>query len=96
MSYLNSPRKGCLRGMKICVWTHLGIIKWKTTSKKIRNGRRPQKKRKTTSKKAKKEDDLQKSKKGNLTFEDDDFKEDNKALNDQGEGERELMLFCLP
>jgi hypothetical protein len=29
----------------------------------------------------------------NLTFEDDDFKEDNKALNDQGEGERELMLF---
>ena len=52
------------------------------------------KKWKTTSKK--KEDDLQKSKKGNLTFEDDDFKEDNKALNDQGEGERELMLFCLP
>ena len=32
----------------------------------------------------------------NLTFEDDEFKEDNKALNDQGEGERELMLFCLP
>ena len=31
----------------------------------------------------------------NLTFEDDEFKEDNKALNDQGEGERELMLFCL-
>jgi hypothetical protein len=26
----------------------------------------------------------------NLTFEDDEFKEDNKALNDQGE---ELMLF---
>ena len=32
----------------------------------------------------------------NLTFEGDEFKEDNKALNDQGEGERELMLFCLP
>ena len=42
MSYLNSPRKGCPRGMKICVWTHLGLIKWKTTSKK---------KWKTTSKK---------------------------------------------
>ena len=25
-----------------------------------------------------------------------EFKEDNKALNDQGEGERELILFCLP
>ena len=32
----------------------------------------------------------------NLTSEDDEFKEENKALNDQGEGERELMLFCLP
>jgi hypothetical protein len=32
----------------------------------------------------------------NVTFEDGEFKEDNKALNDQGEGERELMLFCLP
>ena len=32
----------------------------------------------------------------NITFEDDEFKEDNKALNDQGEGEMELMLFCLP
>ena len=32
----------------------------------------------------------------NLTFEDYEFKEDNKALNDQGDGERELMLFCLP
>jgi len=32
----------------------------------------------------------------NLTFEDDEFKEDNKALNDQGEGKRELILFCLP
>jgi hypothetical protein len=30
----------------------------------------------------------------NRTFEDDEFKEDNKALNDHGE--RELMLFCLP
>jgi hypothetical protein len=40
VSYLNSPRKACPRGMKICVWTHLGLIKWK----KIRNGRRPQKK----------------------------------------------------
>jgi hypothetical protein len=29
----------------------------------------------------------------NLIFEDDEFKEDNKALNDQGEGERELMHF---
>ena len=29
----------------------------------------------------------------NPTFEDDEFKEDNKALNDQGEGERELMFF---
>ena len=55
MSYLNSPRKGRPRGMKICVWTHLGLIKWKTTSRKIRNGRRPQKKE---------EDDLPKSKKG--------------------------------
>ena len=43
MSYLNSPRKGCPRGMQICVWTHLGLIKWKTTSKKIKNGRQPQK-----------------------------------------------------
>ena len=32
----------------------------------------------------------------NLTFEDDEFKEDNKAFNDQGEVERELMFFCLP
>ena len=32
----------------------------------------------------------------NVTFEDDDFKEGNKALKDLGEGERELMLFCLP
>jgi hypothetical protein len=29
----------------------------------------------------------------NLPFEDDEFKEDNKALNDQGKGEGELMLF---
>jgi hypothetical protein len=29
----------------------------------------------------------------NLTFEDDEFKEDNKAMDDQGEGKRELMLF---
>jgi hypothetical protein len=42
---LNSPRNGCPRGMTIGVWTHLGLIKWKTTSKKIKNGRRPQKKR---------------------------------------------------
>ena len=34
VSYLNSPRKGCPRVMKICVWTHLGLIKWKTTSTK--------------------------------------------------------------
>jgi hypothetical protein len=32
MSYLNSPRKGCPRGMTICVWTHLGLIKWEMTS----------------------------------------------------------------
>jgi hypothetical protein len=32
----------------------------------------------------------------NVTFEDDDFKEGNKALKDLGEGERELMPFCLP
>jgi hypothetical protein len=44
VSYLNSPRKGCPRGKTICVWTHLGLIKWKTISKKIRNARRPQKK----------------------------------------------------
>ena len=31
----------------------------------------------------------------NVIFEDDEFKEDNKALHDQGECERELMLFCL-
>jgi hypothetical protein len=29
----------------------------------------------------------------NVTFEDEEFKQDNKALNDQGEGERELMPF---
>ena len=51
VSSLNSPRKGCPRGKKICVWTHLGLIKWKTTSKKIRNGRwTPKNKWKTTSK----------------------------------------------
>jgi hypothetical protein len=52
LSYLNSPRKGCPRSMKICVWTHLGLIKWKATSKKNKkmeddlkkNGRGPQKK----------------------------------------------------
>jgi hypothetical protein len=54
VSYLNSPRKGCPRGKKICVWTHLGLIKWKMTYKKIRNGRHPQKK--------KMEDDLKKKK----------------------------------
>jgi hypothetical protein len=32
----------------------------------------------------------------NVTFEDDEFKEVNKELNDQGEGERDLMFFCLP
>jgi hypothetical protein len=58
LSYLISPKKGCPRAMKICVWTHLGLTKWKTTSKKIKNGRRPQKKWKTTSKKM--EDDLKK------------------------------------
>ena len=31
----------------------------------------------------------------NVTFEDDEFKEDNEALNDQGKGERELMLFVF-
>ena len=56
MSYLNSPRKVCPRGMQICVWTHLGLIKWKTTSnknekwnttsEKIKNGRQPQKEKK--------------------------------------------------
>jgi hypothetical protein len=40
------------RKLKICVWTHLGLIKWKTTSKKL-NGRQPQKKM---------EDDLKKIK----------------------------------
>jgi hypothetical protein len=35
-SYMNSPRKGCPRGMKICVWTHLGLIKLKTTPKTIK------------------------------------------------------------
>ena len=44
VSYLNSPRKGCPRGKKICVLTHLGLIKLKTTSKKTQ-------KRKTTLKK---------------------------------------------
>jgi hypothetical protein len=29
----------------------------------------------------------------NVTFEDDEFKEGNKALIDQGEGERELIFF---
>ena len=32
----------------------------------------------------------------NVAYEDDEFKEDNKALNDQGEGERELMFFFSP
>jgi hypothetical protein len=32
----------------------------------------------------------------NVIFEDDEFKKDNKALHDQGEGEMERMLFCLP
>jgi hypothetical protein len=50
VSYLNSPRKGRPRGMITCVWTHLGLIKWKTISKK-------NKKWKTTSNK-KMEDDL--------------------------------------
>jgi hypothetical protein len=36
VSYLNSPRKGCPGGMNICVWTHLGLIKSKTTSKKLK------------------------------------------------------------
>jgi hypothetical protein len=75
VSYLNFPRRGCPRGKKICVWTHLGLIKWKMTSKKIKNGRklfkkngrRPQKKKKkknyqkkTRSTQKKKEDDLKK------------------------------------
>ena len=34
VSYLNSPRKGCPRGMNICVWTHLGLMKWKCGRKK--------------------------------------------------------------
>jgi hypothetical protein len=36
LSYLNSPRIRPPRGMTICVWTHLGLIKWKTTSKKMK------------------------------------------------------------
>jgi hypothetical protein len=32
VSYLNSPRKGSPRSMKICVWTHRGLTKWKPTS----------------------------------------------------------------
>jgi hypothetical protein len=43
VSYLNSPRKGRPRGMTICVWTNLGLIIWKTTSKNKQNRRRPQK-----------------------------------------------------
>jgi hypothetical protein len=55
---LNSPRKGCFRGMTICVWTQLGLTKGKMTSKKMeddlkkngrppkKNGRRPQTKMK--------------------------------------------------
>ena len=62
MSYLNSPRKGCPRGMKICVWTHLGLTKWKTTSKKIKmeDDLRKNKKWKTTLKIKKNEEDLKK------------------------------------
>ena len=60
MPYLNSSRKGCPSGMKICVLTHLGLIKWKTNSKKIKNGRRPQKKLKM-------EDNLRKNKKWKTT-----------------------------
>ena len=39
--------------MKSCVWTHLGLTKWKTTSKKIKmeDDLRKEKKWKTTSKK---------------------------------------------
>ena len=60
LSYLNSPRRGCPRVMKICVQTILGLIRWKTTSNFqkwktasifFKNGRRPQffSKLKTTS-----------------------------------------------
>jgi hypothetical protein len=50
VSYLNSSRKGNPRGMQICVWTHQGLTKWKTTSEtkckttSKTNVRRPQKK----------------------------------------------------
>jgi hypothetical protein len=39
VSYLNFPVKGCPKGKQICVWSHLGLIKWKTTlkSKKIKD-----------------------------------------------------------
>jgi hypothetical protein len=51
VSYLNSPGKGFPRGMKICVWTHLGLMQGKTISKKME----------MTSKKMKMEDDLKKN-----------------------------------
>jgi hypothetical protein len=57
-----SPKKRTSRQprkLKICAWTHPGLIKWKTTSKKLeddlkknKNGRQPQ---------IKMEDDLQKN-----------------------------------
>jgi hypothetical protein len=62
VSYLNYPRKGYPRGKKIWVWTHLGLIKWKTTLKKIRNGRQPQKKMEGNLQKNM-EDNLKKNKK---------------------------------
>ena len=45
--------------MKICIWTHLSVIKWKTTSKEIEmeddlqkiNDRRPKKNNKKQPKK---------------------------------------------
>jgi hypothetical protein len=58
---LNSLRKGCPRGKTILVWTHLGLIKWKMTSKKIRNGRRTQNKKKEDDLKQKMKDDLKKT-----------------------------------
>ena len=65
MSYLNSPRKGFPRGMNICVWTHLGVTKWKKTStqKKMEDDLT---KMETTSKLKKKEDNLKK--KGKTTL----------------------------
>ena len=58
MSYLNSPRKGRPRGMITCVWTHLGQIKCKTSSRKNKEWKTTSNKKMEDDLKQKIEDDL--------------------------------------